>query len=50
MAHRIDRILSSLIEFLARTWPISKTREQVIGDYQRVWSKTDRTPKTEHPD
>ena len=43
MAHRIDRILSSLIEFIARTWPVSKTKEQVIGDYQRVWSKAGST-------
>ena len=48
MAHRIDRILSGLVEFLARAWPFSKTEEQVIEDYERAWAKTDRAG--EEPD
>jgi hypothetical protein len=48
MAHRIDKALVAVLEFLARSGPFSKTEEQVIGDYQAVWSKRQATTnKTE---
>lgn len=42
MAHRFDQALAAILEFLARSWPFSKTEEQVIGNYQAVWGKRER--------
>ena len=41
---RIRRVLEAIAEVFARSWPLSRTQDQVLDDLRSVYADTDERP------